>query len=141
MGPKDDRPFEKLINLHGEEALRLAWALYVYADPSPYHLEPVNTVEAYTSAKTGRTNYNQFEDQSKVTKFPLAAFRAVSEAYVVEAMMILEDFKKATDKKQFVDRLPHQKRTALLASVKNPHKSLKNAWGLTGEDADEDVAA
>src|SRR5271169_1850799 len=142
-GPRDDKPFEELIKQYSEDVVRLAWALYVYSDPPAYFLEPQEVVESYVSPKTGRTNYNKLRDESKVTRFPLAAFRAVSEGYIVEALMILEDLERNPIQKivkkhahgEFVDvvyprSVMGAKREAHRAAFFRPrHASVKPAWG------------
>ena len=155
MGPRDDKPFEDLIRQYSEDVVRLAWALYVYSDPPAYFLEPQEIVESYVSPKTGRTNHNTLRDASKVTRFPLAAFRAVSEGYVVEALMILEDLERNPIQKivkkhahgEFVElRYPHsvlgaKKAAHEAAFFRTRHTSVKSAWGLHLEEekTDEEV--
>jgi hypothetical protein len=150
MGPRDDKPFEELIRTYSEDVVRLAWALYVYSEPPAYFLEPQQVVDSYVSPKTGRTNYNMLRDDGKVTRFPLAAFRAVSEAYIVEAMMILEDLERDPIKKH-VKKLPQGdtvfieypssvkgvKEEAHKAAFFRPrHSTVKPSWGFTEPDSE-----
>jgi hypothetical protein len=141
MGPRDDKPFEELIRQYDERIVKLAWALYVYSDPPAYHLEPVETVEAYTSPKTGRTSHNRFEDASAITKFPLAAFRAVSEAYIVEALLLIEDLEKAKAAGgNLLRTLPDAKLIAVQAvTKKRDHTSVKPSWGLNLDEDEQDT--
>ena len=154
MGPRDDKPFEELLRQYGEDVVRLAWALYVYGDPPAYFLEPQEIVESYISPKTGRTNYNKLLDESKVTRFPLAAFRAVREGYIVEALMILEDLEREPIQRivrkhangEYVDLVyPRSVTGAKEAAHKaafrrSRHVSVKAAWGShleTDSESDE----
>jgi hypothetical protein len=89
-GPREDGKLEALINLHGEAQTAVAWWLYVNSDPRAYNLEPVMHVDKFTS-KAGKTYVNQVEDQGAITRFPLSAFLAVNEGYIVEAMIRIKN--------------------------------------------------
>jgi hypothetical protein len=79
-----ERKLERMIGEWREDVTAYAWYLYVNADPRPYNLEPVKHVEKFTS-KAGKMFMNQLEDGGSITRFPLSAFLATSEGYIVEA--------------------------------------------------------
>ncbi len=81
---RDEKQIEKLIREHGERTVATAWALYVYEDPPKYNLEPVEVV-ARGHWKNGDEKITTEEDWTRITRFPLAAFLAVAEGYLVAA--------------------------------------------------------
>jgi hypothetical protein len=87
-GPRENEKLERMIGEWGEDVTAYAWYLYVNADPRPYNLEPVKHVEKFTS-KAGKTYMNQLEDGGSITRFPLSAFLATSEGFIVEAKIRL----------------------------------------------------
>lgn len=90
-GKRENDTFEQLLHQYGERVLGYAWYLYVNSKPCAYHLEPVEIVNKWTSPK-GHTFVDKHEDGSSVTRFPLAAFLAVHEGYIVKATMDITAF-------------------------------------------------
>jgi hypothetical protein len=76
----------------------LAWAIFVEdssgddADGDAihaYNLKPVKTVHKWVS-RAGKEHVDVHEDTSAITRFPLAAFLATSDAYVLNAQALIE---------------------------------------------------
>jgi len=88
-GSRENANLEKLIAEWNEDIVAYAWYLYVNADPRPYNLEAIKHVDKFTSQKTGKTYMNQLEDTASITRFPLSAFLATAEGYLVEAKIRL----------------------------------------------------
>jgi hypothetical protein len=89
-GPKENDKFEKFLHEWGEEKTAYAWYLYCNADPAPYNLEPVKHVDEFTSKKGNRV-VRELENQAAITRFPLSAFLAVSEGYIVRATIEIDE--------------------------------------------------
>jgi hypothetical protein len=75
---------ERFIEKHGEEKSARAWFAYVNAEPRPYNLEPVE-MAVKRQYKNGQEWLEGAEDESKITRLPLAAFFAVTPGYIVAA--------------------------------------------------------
>jgi len=124
-GPKEDRKLEDFIQLHGEQQAAYAWHLYVNNDPRPYNLEPVKHVDKFTS-KAGKTYMNTLEDQGAITRFPLSAFLAMPDGFLVEAMVRLSEIKSRTPEGQrYMDSDGH----FLLDAIKCNVPGLRKSWG------------
>jgi hypothetical protein len=100
--PKDGNELEALIEEHGELVVAVAWASFVHADPPVYNLEPVNHVDEWITKK-GNKMIIEHEDQSAITKFPLASFLKVSDGYIFASKDKLfdEDFKKTSEHREY----------------------------------------
>src|SRR5260370_26560372 len=88
-GPKENERFEELLHSWGDEKTAYAWALYCNATPRPYNLEPVVHVDEFTSKKGNRI-VKEVVNQAAVTRFPLSAFLAVAEGYLVKASLEID---------------------------------------------------
>jgi hypothetical protein len=82
---------ERFIEQHTEPKAAQAWWHYVNADPCPYNQNPVEIVIKH-QGKNGKEWLEGAEDESKVTRFPLAAFFAVAEGYLVAAETPLDSY-------------------------------------------------
>jgi hypothetical protein len=90
-GPKENERFEALLHQWSDEKTAYAWWLYCHADPSPYNLEAVKHVDEFTSKKGNRI-VREVENQAAITRFPLSAFLAVAEGYLVRASIEIDEF-------------------------------------------------
>jgi hypothetical protein len=71
--PRDEKGIEELIRKHGEGLTALAWFEFVIANPPLYHMQAV-TLAVKKVSKAGNTYLEEREDESVVTKFPVASF-------------------------------------------------------------------
>jgi hypothetical protein len=140
-GPREDDKLEKLINEYKEHVVALAWYKYVNASPRPYNLAAVQHVDrfSYADKKTGelKTSTNQVEDQGAITRFPLSAFIAVAEGYLVTAMMTWEEVetKKAElGRKLLYKELPDPAVAVVHDAMKKRMKSVGQKWGAAPEN-------
>jgi len=124
-GPKENERFEELLHKWGDEKTAYAWWLYCTADPRPYNLEPVQHVDEFTT-KTGSRVVREVENQAAITRFPLSAFLAVSEGYLVRASIEIDKF-VALPKEQRATNWPHGFQEAWL-HTKDRTASLKSEW-------------
>lgn len=138
-GPREDRKLEDLISGWGDEyVVATAWYLYVNSEPRAYNLEPVNHVNKYSSKDGTKTYVSQVEDQSAVTRFPLSAFLATSEGYVVQASLMVEGFTTAHKegrRQEWVsaNRAQSEVLMKVHAVMKKRVGSLKSSWGAANE--------
>jgi hypothetical protein len=95
--PKDGNQLEGLIEEHGEMVVAVAWASYVIADPPVYNLAPVTVVHKWTNPKNGRQHVDSADDESAITKFPLASFLKVSDGYIQMAKDTVWKFNLAVE--------------------------------------------
>jgi hypothetical protein len=127
-GPREDRRLEELIQrfpADGELTAAIAWRLYVTAEPRPYNLEAVNIATKNTS-RAGNTYIDRAEDHSSITRFPLSAFLATSEGYVVRACLLMDKMNELY--KQFGTGWPkHDQQT--YGAVAPAHKALNRTVG------------
>jgi hypothetical protein len=121
-GPKENGRLEELINRYGEQHVAYAWYLYVNSEPRAYHLEPVKHVDKFTS-KNGKTYVNHVEDEGAVTRFPLSAFLALNEGYIVEATIRIQDKGGHMGDKE-----------AVVRALKGVVPGLNSKWGLSAEN-------
>jgi hypothetical protein len=84
---------ERFIKEHGELKAARAWFAYVNAEPRPYNMEPVE-IAVKQKGKDGREWFVQAEDESKITRLPLAAFFAVAKGYLVAAEEPVDRYKQ-----------------------------------------------
>lgn len=91
---------ERFITENGEDKAARAWWEYVNAEPCPYHLEPVE-IAIKRQGKNGKEWLEGAEDASKVTTFPLAAFFAVAQGYLVAAETPLDSYYLPKFQKQY----------------------------------------
>jgi hypothetical protein len=83
--PRDGEKLEALITEHGELTVVLAWNEFVIGGEGRwYHTASVTHVDEFTT-KSGKKMIIEKEDDSAVTRFPLAAFLAVPDGCVVAA--------------------------------------------------------
>jgi len=75
---------ERFIKKHGEEKAARAWFAYVNADTRPYNLDPIEIAVKH-KGKNGQEWLEGAEDDSQITRLPLAAFFAVSPGYLAAA--------------------------------------------------------
>lgn len=81
--PRDGAGLEALVAEHGEMTVALAWYIFIVeCEGRLWHQEPVEHVDEFTT-KSGKKIVRTVEDQSAVTKFPLAAFLAVPDGCIV----------------------------------------------------------
>lgn len=122
-GPKENERFESMLHEWGEEKIAYAWYLYVNAEPCPYNLEPVKHVDEFTSKKGNRI-VREVENTAAITRFPLSAFLAVSEGYIIKASVELDK----------VLAVPKEKRVIsseifyVLDKIRTKTPSIKSAW-------------
>jgi hypothetical protein len=90
-GPKENERFENLLHKWGEEKTSYAWFLYCNANPKPYNLEPVKHVDEFMS-RNGNKIVREVENTAAITRFPLSAFLAVAEGYLVKAKLEMEAY-------------------------------------------------
>lgn len=144
-GPKEDRRLEDLINQWNERSVAYAWYMYVTASPRPYNLAPVQHVDKFNYVnKQGRdtTVVREVADESSITRFPLSAFLAVCEGYLVKAKM---DIEAAEDEMRAL--LAQGKSAAgllrygayegigqTLVLMKQEWKTVSNKWGAAVEN-------
>lgn len=141
-GPREDRKLESLINDHGDQVVAFAWCKYVTADPSPYNLAPVQHVDRfnYADKKSGelKTAVNTLEDHGAITRFPLSAFLAVADGYLVEAAMSWEELQQRRaelgGRKLSLAELPDRAWADVIDAMKFRMNSIKEKWGETGEN-------
>lgn len=122
-GSRENAKLEELINSWHEEIVAYAWYLYVNADPRPYNLEPVKHVDKFTSPKTGKTYMNTFEDTASITRFPLSAFLATAEGYLIEARIRL------TQKNNYRGELD-----SVVEALKGEIAGLQKKWALVDDE-------
>jgi hypothetical protein len=87
---------ERFIEKHTELKAARAWFAYVNAEPRPYNLDAVE-LAVKSKGKDGREWLLQAEDNSQITRFPLAAFFAVAEGYLVAAKTPTDRARKAVE--------------------------------------------
>jgi hypothetical protein len=106
----DTTRLERFISEHGEDKAARAWWEYVNAEPCPYNLNPVG-IAIKRQGKNGKEWFESAEDESKITRFPLAAFFAVADGYLVAAEKPLESYDLPNFLKQY-GKLPPTARAA-----------------------------
>jgi hypothetical protein len=125
-GPKENERFESMLHENGEQILAYAWSLYCFADPRPYNLEPVKHVDEFTSKKGNRI-VREVENQASITRFPLSAFIAVAEGYIVKARI---EFDEILDLPK--ERRQYHKRfgeiSAVMQAIKQKSRSQPIEW-------------
>jgi hypothetical protein len=143
-GPREDAKLEALINQYGEHVVAFAWHKYVNADPRPYNLSAVQHVDRfnYTDKRSGqlKTMVNQVEDQGAITRFPLSAFLAVAEGYLVTANMASEELeaKRAELGRGLkYQELPDPAWAAVIGAMKKRMTSVKEKWGAAVENGED----
>ncbi|HWY54256.1 MAG TPA: hypothetical protein VNZ03_07320 [Terriglobales bacterium] len=92
----DTAHLERFITEHGEDKAARAWWEYVNSEQCLYNLDPVEIV-IKGQGKNGKEWLESAEDESKVTQFPLAAFFAVADGYLVAAETPTTRARKAVD--------------------------------------------
>jgi hypothetical protein len=145
-GPKEDRKLEDLITEWKERVVACAWYMYVNAEPRPYNLTPVQHVDKFSYVnKQGRdtTVVREVADEASITRFPLSAFLAVAEGYLVKASMEIEECENQ------IKEARAQGQTALAAVIhdrrfqglfrtldlmKQEWKTVSNKWGAAAEN-------
>src|SRR5580704_4648463 len=131
-GPREDRKLEDFIHQHGERVAAYAWYLYVNNEPRPYNLEAVKHVEKFQS-KAGKVYVNTHEDQGAITRFPLSAFLAMPDGFLVEALLRYTEIQNRTrEGKDFMNRDGY----FLLDAVKCSVPGLPKSWGESPVEQD-----
>jgi hypothetical protein len=127
-GPKEDRKFEDFLHQHGDAKAAYAWWLYCNAEPAPYNLEAVKHVDEFTS-KNGNRIVLEKENQAAITRFPLSAFLAVAEGYLVNASFEIDEV-QATPNEQRTSHFwnVHAGLASALEAIKCKTPSLKSEW-------------
>ena len=144
-GPREDGKLESLINQWGEHVVAFAWWKYVTAEPRPYNLAPVQHVDrfSYTDKKSGerKTSVNAVEDQGAITRFPLSAFVAVAEGYLVNASMSWDELQaKRTElggRKLSFAELPEPGWADVINAMNKRMTSVNQKWGAAIENGSD----
>jgi hypothetical protein len=122
-GPREDENFERVLHEWGEEKTAYAWFLYCNADPRPYNLEAVKHVDEFTSKKGNRI-VREVENQAAITRFPLSAFLAVREGYLVRAAIEIDEFMaQPKESRRLSEGLSH-----VVQHLKKRTNSVKSEW-------------
>jgi hypothetical protein len=140
-GKREDHKFEELIrefDKDGEFTVAIAWHLYVNQEPRPYNLAPVE-VATKNIAKSGKAWVDRASDESAITRFPLSAFLAVSEGYMVGARLLLDEYDELREKHGNKEWVKHDQ-NGILYKIQPAHLamqrrlgSMKNRWGAADE--------
>jgi hypothetical protein len=77
----DTHRLERFITEHGEEKTARAWFTWVNAEPRPYHMD-APTLSVKKRGKNGSEWLEQTEDDSQITRFPLASFFSSPEGFM-----------------------------------------------------------
>jgi hypothetical protein len=122
----------------------LAWWLYVNDEPRPYHLSPVS-IAVKGRSKAGNEYIQQADDYSSITRFPLSAFLATNEGYIVRARLTVEKVIEAREKHG--PRWPNESNEyrelwymieKAVVAMRKKVGSLKTKWGAA-EKLDEET--
>jgi hypothetical protein len=96
----DLRRLERFIEKHREKKVARAWFAYVTAEPRPYNLDAIE-IAVKRRYKNGQEWIQGAEDDSQITRFPLAAFFAVADGYLVAADEALVNYQEQSFQKSY----------------------------------------